>query len=118
MATPQKGTKKTSSRSTAATARSKSTTNNKKNTKTTGTNSTSSAKKQQQSFFTILKETPAGMALIYAIGVVLFLTLDLLLSLNSFDTFFLLLGIELVVFLCIRWLLFALKNKKKSRIEN
>ena len=116
MPTPQKSTKKTPTRA-------KTTTAAKKNTKSSASKSTAvksaaESKKQQKSIIYTLRQTPAGMVLIYIISMILLIALNLLLSLNSFDTFFLMLGIELVVFLCIRWLLFALKNKKKKGIDN
>ena len=59
----------------------------------------------------ILKESPAGRFLLILVAVICILGLDFLVSLNQFDRFFLLLGIELIAAVLIGWILFVLRGR-------
>jgi len=68
----------------------------------------------ENSFLRFLKDTTLGR---FVLGVSVFFLLvgiDLLFSLNNFDKFFLLFGIELTVFVLLCWVIFVIRNKKKQ----
>ncbi len=60
---------------------------------------------------TVLKDSPPGRFLLLFIAVVSVLGLDFLFSLNKFDRFFLLLGIELIAAVLIGWIRFVLRGR-------
>lgn len=67
------------------------------------------------SFFFKLANNPAGKALLYVLGVLAIVGLDILLTLNNFDRFFVLLGIELILSVLIGWVIFVLKDRIRDR---
>ena len=66
------------------------------------------------SFFQFLIETTFGRFLLGFAILLLLVGLNLLFSLNSFDRFFLLVGIELTVFVLLIWIIFLIRNRKKQ----
>jgi len=67
------------------------------------------------SFFFKFAKNPAGKALLYVLGVLVIVGLDILLTLNNFDRFFVLLGIELILSVLIGWVIFVIKDRIKDR---
>jgi hypothetical protein len=67
------------------------------------------------SFFLKFAKNPAGKALLYVLGVLVIVGLDILLTLNNFDRFFVLLGIELILSVLIGWVIFVIKDRIKDR---
>lgn len=59
----------------------------------------------------VLKDSPPGRFLLLFIAVASVLGLDFLFSFNKFDTFFLLLGIELIAAVLIGWIRFVLRGR-------
>jgi hypothetical protein len=66
-------------------------------------------------FEQIFAKNPAGKALLYVLGVLVIVGLDILLTLNNFDRFFVLLGIELILSVLIGWVIFVIKDRIKDR---
>lgn len=67
------------------------------------------------SFFLKVYRNPAGKVLFLVLGILLIVGLDILLALNNFDRFFILLGIELVLSILAGWVIFVLKDRMKDR---
>lgn len=59
----------------------------------------------------VLKESSGGRFVLLLVSVVCILGLDFLISLNQFDRFFLLLGIELIAAVLIGWIRFVLRGR-------
>jgi hypothetical protein len=62
-----------------------------------------------------MAKNPAGKALLYILGVLALVGLDILLTLNNFDRFYVLLGIELILAILVGWVIFVLKDRIKDR---
>lgn len=67
------------------------------------------------SFFMKFAKNPAGKALLYILGVLAIFGLDILLTLNNYDRFFVLLGIELILSVLVGWIIFVFKDRIKDR---
>lgn len=76
--------------------------------------STQSAPSFASLFFKFAKN-PAGKVLLYILGVLVIIGLDILITLNNFDRFFVLLGIELILSVLIGWVIFVLKDRIRDR---
>jgi len=60
---------------------------------------------------TVIKSSSAGRFMLIILGTLCVLGLDFLFSLNQFDRFFLLLGIELIAAVLIGWIRFVLHGR-------
>ena len=60
---------------------------------------------------TVLKDSSAGRFILVTIAVLCVLGVDFLVSLNQFDRFFMLLGIELIAAVLIGWIRFVLRGR-------
>jgi len=60
---------------------------------------------------TVLKDSSAGRFLLGTVAVICVLGVDFLVSLNQFDRFFMLLGIELIAAVLIGWIRFVLRGR-------
>lgn len=81
-----------------------------------GTSSRSRSKKavKKDPLFSVLKGSAVGRALLILFCTVCVLGLDFLFSLNQFDRFFLLLGIELIIAVLIGWIRFVLRGRSED----
>jgi len=66
---------------------------------------------KKASVFEILKESSAGRGFLLLLIAVILIGFDFLFSLNQFDIFFLLLGIEIVISVLLGWLRFVLRGR-------
>jgi hypothetical protein len=62
-----------------------------------------------------VKSAPSFASFFLKLGVLLIVGLDILLTLNNFDRFFVLLGIELILSVLIGWVIFVIKDRIKDR---
>ncbi len=67
------------------------------------------------SFLKAVAKNPVGKVFIILFGVLAIVGLDILLTLNNFDRFYVLLGIELILAILIGWVIFVLKDRIKDR---
>ena len=81
-----------------------------------GTASGSGSRKyfKKRSVFAILKDSSAGQFLIIITGTICVIGLDFLISLNQFDRFFVLLGVELIVVVLIGWIRFVFHGRNNN----
>ena len=69
---------------------------------------------EKGSFFSLLRETAPGRLLLAFLIFLLILGVDFLLSVNHFDQFFLFVGIELILFILLKWGIFVVRSRKSG----
>lgn len=67
---------------------------------------------ETEGIFYLMRSTSAGRFLLCIAGIALLIGINLLLSLNVFERFFLFLGIEIMTAVLIIWALHLIKNRK------
>lgn len=83
----------------------------KKSGRKTGSGRAASRNIPKKNILTALKGSAAGRFLLLVVGIIVVLGLDFLFSLNQFDRFFLILGIELIAAVLIGWIRFVIHGK-------
>lgn len=78
---------------------------------TSSTRSGSRRSVKKTPLITVLKDSSAGRFILVTFAVLCVLGVDFLVSLNQFDRFFMLLGIELIAAVLIGWILFVLHGR-------
>ena len=68
---------------------------------------------KNESLLSLLRETAPGRFVLWTLFILVLVGVNLLISLNSFDRFFLFFGIELIVIVLARWFFYVFRNWRK-----
>lgn len=66
-------------------------------------------------FLKAIASNPVGKVFLIILGILTIVGLDILMTLNNFDRFYVLLGVELILAILIGWVIFVLKDRIKDR---
>jgi len=76
--------------------------------------STVTASKSKTSAITRMYRHPVGKTILIILAVIVVFGLNLLITLNHFERFFILLGVEWIVATLVGWIMFVFKDKLKA----
>jgi hypothetical protein len=74
-----------------------------------------SDKKNISTLFSFLSKHSAGKFLLIILGILCIIGLNFLFTLNNFEHYFILLGIELILAILTTWIAFVIIDRKKNR---
>ena len=73
---------------------------------------------ESESIFALIWSSPWGKMLYALLGILLLIAIDFLVSMNHYDKFFTILGVEIVAAMILGWIIFLIVERRKNHLSD